>query len=69
VFELAAKISIEVAGYIQNFIRRILSAIGIVADTTKKLTASFIRWALYKFTEAIMHLARMALHVSNRRIF
>lgn len=65
-FEMAAKISIEVAGYIQNLIRRIMSAIGMVVDTVKNLTASFIRWVLWKFTEAVFHLARMALHVSRR---
>lgn len=66
-FELAAKTSVEVAGFVANLMRRILSAIGIIVETVKDLTASFIRWTLIKFTEAIYQLVRVALHLANSR--
>ncbi|MCI0506531.1 MAG: lipase family protein [Gammaproteobacteria bacterium] len=67
VLDKAAKMSIEIAEFVQNLIRRILSAVGIAIEVGKNLTVAFIRWVLLKFTEAIILMVRTALHVANRR--
>jgi len=64
-FEKAAKISSEVADHIKNLMRRILSMLGMVVDNVKDITASFIRWALFKFAQAVYQLARTAIHLAN----
>ncbi len=59
--EVAAKASIEVAGYIKNLMLKILSMLGVVIDTVKDVTASFIRWVLRRFLLSINLLVQVAL--------
>jgi hypothetical protein len=59
--EVAAKASIEVAGYIKSLMLKILSMLGVVVDTVRDITASFIRWVLRRFLLSINLLVQVAL--------
>lgn len=59
--EVAAKISVEVAGYVKNLMLKILKMLGVVVDTVKDVTAAFIRWVLTRFLRAINQLVLFAL--------
>ncbi len=66
--EKAVQISKQIGEYVLGLIRKIASALGIVIEETKNITADLIRWILRKFAEAVYRLAKEALRIVHIRI-
>jgi hypothetical protein len=59
-----AQTSKEVSGYVASLMRNILSALGIIANAPKDLTAAFIRWVFQRLSASLNFMAMMAIRGS-----
>ncbi len=59
-----AQTSKEVSGYVASLMSKILSALNIIVNAPKDLTAAFIRWVFQRFSAALDFMAMMAIRGS-----
>ena len=60
------QLSIEVSGYVQGLMRRILSMLGSAVRVGADITFQFIRWVFMRLIQSVYRLANMAFEMVHR---
>jgi len=63
-----AEISQELAELLMSLLSKMLAAVGMVIDKTRKLTADYVRWVFQKIVEALYSLAKTALRSTLQKV-